>query len=848
MSSCELCARKGVLIYPVRYAIACPGGAAEAPGLSGNFKIEGAPMEVGKAKYTLRSMRQGYLYAFDEKRKALRAYVVTGQGQLWNFNTDFLPPQPETIKFGCTNQAEVAYSRCIDITHKAGDAATNIWIGWSSVVWTRALIAKVGDPAWRKKHMQCIDVAAMVAGTAPHTGEFGKDYEKIAHFSMSKDEMEKAFSFSNTSVVQEQSQAKLHQPIGLTMAVHGPYNKGFIVGLNDPVGITNDLSELTTPSVDAGFDEDIARGKMVYELLQKTEAGLREEAVQGVGKADAVAKHYAANPEKGGDMYNSTRNLWQMLKVGGFNAYDARVAADKKKYGVDLVARQRAAADHAWADITFDGPNPQLDQARINNFPALYASTMKAFEPEYEKIARTHLAWLTSEQLANWMDGVHDAGDLRSGYAYSESVLQCIGAGVSTGVCSEQLMVWLNSGKLSGNRNLYGRGLLFNQDTIVKMVEPHVNDRDFKLEEVLNVYKLRLESIEAGHARRLIDRLALGTANILVKGLRLASYSVARGMALAHMTMVGGTTIKASTMQATDLGRWILAQAEAQGIPMNVRDQKNKVAAYKEAKRILKANPADHGLIAYELDVAKLEADGRIAVGSMKAIKVPGFDVSKRWLGTSPDFGIGVVTTILQLVALHYLVEDVVESDPNNDFDRRNKLCIAIVGLTSGLIETICNTVAKAPTHPLAARLMTQWAVLTVAAAKKLAFGAKVAGAVAGFIAGVYEIYQGIKKARDGDLAMGTLLGISGVLGISVAVALFFGAAAFWPLLVLSFIMGFVVALLSNDELKEWISRCYFSTAATIIRATNKAKGEKAADPYKTASDELKAYKGAVGA
>lgn len=51
-------------------------------------------------------------------------------------------------------------------------------------------------------------------------------------------------SFSNTRVAQEQNQSELSQPINLTMATHGPYNKGFIVGLNDPVGITKDLSEL----------------------------------------------------------------------------------------------------------------------------------------------------------------------------------------------------------------------------------------------------------------------------------------------------------------------------------------------------------------------------------------------------------------------------------------------------------------------------------------------------------------------------------------------------------------------------------------------------------------------------
>ncbi len=232
----------------------------------------------------------------------------------------------------------------------------------------------------------------------------------------------------------------------------------------------------------------------------------------------------------------------------------------------------------------------------------------------------------------------------------------------------------------------------------------------------------------------------------------------------------------------------------------------------------------------------------------MTEIKVPGFDVSKRWLGTSPDFGIGVVTTILQLVALKFLVEDVVESDPNSDFDRRNKLGIAIAGLTSGLVETICNTVAKAPSHPLAAKLMSQWSVLTVAAAKKWASGAKVIGTVAGALAGAYEIYQGVGKILGGDYAMGALFVTSGLLGVSVAVAMFCGATVFWPLLILSILMGIVIALLSNDELKEWISRCYFSTAVTTIRAQNKAERQNSADSYKTAADELSAYKNAIGA
>ncbi|WP_420956794.1 toxin VasX [Burkholderia gladioli] len=83
---CPLCDRQSLLIYPVRYAIACPRGASKAPALSGNFRIDGrAPQAVATAKYTLRALRPGYLYTYDEKRKKLAAYMVLDDGIMWSF-------------------------------------------------------------------------------------------------------------------------------------------------------------------------------------------------------------------------------------------------------------------------------------------------------------------------------------------------------------------------------------------------------------------------------------------------------------------------------------------------------------------------------------------------------------------------------------------------------------------------------------------------------------------------------------------------------------------------------------------------------------------------------------------
>nr|WP_279608576.1 T6SS effector BTH_I2691 family protein [Burkholderia gladioli] len=172
-----MCDRQSLLIHPVRYAIACPRGADKAPPLSGNFRTdERAPQSVASARYTLRALRGGYLYTYDEKRKNLRAYMVLDNGILWRFPADTQPPPGDTpdrfIRQICptSDEAYDSYGRCVDVLHTPGsDEATKLWIGWSNVRWTRRIVYdKVESEAWRMQHMQCIDIPAMLAGDAEH--------------------------------------------------------------------------------------------------------------------------------------------------------------------------------------------------------------------------------------------------------------------------------------------------------------------------------------------------------------------------------------------------------------------------------------------------------------------------------------------------------------------------------------------------------------------------------------------------------------------------------------------------------------------------------------------------------
>ncbi|WP_244102250.1 T6SS effector BTH_I2691 family protein [Burkholderia gladioli] len=851
LSGCPLCDRQSLLIYPVRYAIACPRGASKAPALTGHFRIdERAPQSVSTAKYTLRALRAGYLYTYDEKRKLLRAYMVIDNGMLWRFPPGIAPPAgdaPERfIEQACpaSDTAYESYGRCVDVLHTPGsDEATRLWIGWSNVRWTRELVfKKIESEAWRKQHMQCIDIPAMLAGNACDTGEFQASHRQIAHFAMDDQAMTEAFSFSNQPVKYETlaRRSQVAKRIGDAMA-ESPNKKGFVVAVNDPVGITNDLAELTVPSLHNGFDEQIYWKSISARLLERAEAGIRANArataglTYGVSKA--IAEANAVNTKIGrpvsADAMGAFHVLRRWIKTGSLE----KAVKEETKKASDIPATQEDAANEAWEEastrVGADGKRVSvIDTEALKRFPQEYQQALDAFRPTWEALVQAHADWLKSLLLAEWMAGNHDVKDLRSGYAYSESCAQAIGAAAGTEACKKVLDDWLN-GQASDIRNLYARALMFNHEQLMKAADAHVHASDIPYENFLNIYKLAFDQIkDLSHADNLRDRLVITTANQVVDVLTKAARSSAVGFITIRLAMQAGVRIKRSAASKLAIRDWTLEQVKTLGVKLDGDRTSQRAAATQIGKQVLRTAPAtDMNIIAYEMDVDALVKNGKLEAGAIKAIRVPGVDAAKRWLGSSTDFNLGIVTMIFQLATLRFATKEWEGRDQFNHDEAELKLAAAVVSILGTVIETASITIIKAPAHPLSTFIMKQWAGAGEWAGTGIRLGRGL-GTLGGLLLAGHDFFENLPAAIDNnDNHLKKLYFASGILGTYISVAPFFNVPLFWPALIASILVAIAIASYKSSAIKTWISHCKFSNI----------------DQYQSLTDELKSFNFLIG-
>ena len=178
VNGCEFCHNKGVPILPVRYA-AYPTAPVRPPAMM-MPKAPTAPTPEGYPAldahhYTLRLLRPGYLYLFDERFSRLAGWRVTEDAKYQSYaiaetDANGVPADvrrahrvDESPRFTCKIADHHVPASLI---HWPAKGTTTVWLYYSELpIPTGTLRTLTGNAAWRSAHMQPI---TLTAPSGPH--------------------------------------------------------------------------------------------------------------------------------------------------------------------------------------------------------------------------------------------------------------------------------------------------------------------------------------------------------------------------------------------------------------------------------------------------------------------------------------------------------------------------------------------------------------------------------------------------------------------------------------------------------------------------------------------------------
>ncbi|WNC92903.1 T6SS effector BTH_I2691 family protein [Paraburkholderia sp. FT54] len=465
---CPVCNKQGLPILPTRYAIA-RSDKGNAPTISPPFgaNVTSIELPVNAAHYTLRLLRPGYLYVFDERRCEWAGYVVNGQSYLYSFDIHAeVPPIVENLEFGsaCKARNDPYLARCIAVKEAAH--ATRVWLGFSDVMWTPAVLKKHASLAYRNAHMQCIDIAAWRSGTMqPHVATFDA-LKQVAEFAADGAALQRetrdavqnfvpppyrrpedlirtdAASKKALSMLSPMAQQLLASSIGKAPTsgpvaaaawAFSPFRfwlahnethaftewganaakpwRPALVGLFDPAGIAMELNGL---AIQRGIEfTDDKQRKWTYETALTIDA-LREAVKNGALKEEVANRTLSAE----------IGDARQIALVGYPTQHDFDAHQDRLANAGNLNDDEHTAVERkGWKKYAdeFDEPG------QLKYVSTTYLSELRTFtDATLAPLDIPYLAWLKSQALQSYLTHNYDSHQIDSGEAYTHLVTALI--------------------------------------------------------------------------------------------------------------------------------------------------------------------------------------------------------------------------------------------------------------------------------------------------------------------------------------------------------------------------------------------------------------------------------------
>lgn len=845
---CPVCTVIGLPILPLRYALAWAGEGVEsgqhAPELAGQFDAAAYPEpETDQAHFTLRLLREGHLYVFDEANDEWSAYEVDSSGSLHRFDPEEGPLEggPPVHPAMCSRTAPLSLARCIQISDV--DKVEKIWMAFSETRWTAEVKARHANAEYRARHMRCIDVGAWVSsrgnGSQPHVDSLSNVFEHVSEYLVGTSD---PGHFNHAQARGESSTIGIRHGAPVRVRPHpaflsSPYGFGpqsrsdftgllwgadpeetpantvppLMVALDDPVGVTAEVAAL----MNFRLDEFLWEPGRVRPLAASAAILQLRDAVEH--QAELAAAETAERTIQGISAYAEMR--------GGPGA--GAMATE----GLNMTPEElRAVRRTAWARGGYESRYDE--QARLRWQQQHDEELQELDRSVITPLANLHLELLQSTRLQVHLQCNYDPEDVESGAGYLGAVLSCIADTQDKAPQAELYEKWFN-GSPREQDNLLLRAYALNQDNIAEAIASAAEesagvkfnqlpwDRLFALYGeadrvtgggALNVWMATLIKETTGPAAKALSRAVDSPAALY----GVVAWGAAGKIPLERVVLKG----KNSGQIVTEVMRMFEEQSGR---------RLRRTAARAELRR-LGVLGLDSRQRRDDIGFIGIRADGELVTGARYHAERSRFLNAKlvNWRRViNTDLRVGVAGSLLSAVALGTLYEQATGSLQHDREESWARFWSASAGLLGGALELGGKQAERlGNARPRFARFSVVGNVV--------GFIGRALTAVAGvFIAGI-DLYRAKREFNRQNYAMGWLHLGSAFAGGGFALALLFSSVAWGGIFLLLVIITTVAMMVWSDNKRHgWLDRCFW--------------GRLEAERYASAEIEKKEYELAAG-
>ncbi|HBK45298.1 MAG TPA: hypothetical protein DDZ67_02440 [Xanthomonadaceae bacterium] len=869
---CPNCTKVGLPIFPLRYAIARNDATVteKAPALKAPFGagVSSIALPSASASYTLRTLREGYLYMFNEARGEWKAFEVDRHGVLFEFDIRKPAPAPadedDDYREVCSRDGNPPLSGCVVIpdASKAG----KVWFGFTTIPWTRRTWEKNKLQKNREKHMRWIDVGKWISSGGeeqPHLAPLSRLKESVGEFAMTppppppgsgeteaqrqaREQRNEAARQANpgnptielapVTVVAADCPAfdfslfdfhhRIHEAEDLLAAaqaagergrVHTGGSKGFVpamIALTDPGALGSELNELAKEKTRDWLDEP--QRKRRHESATMIEA--IRQAVQNGGEINESESRKTTVGILGAIMPATVGTA-----LGGKPGI-AGVAEGMRRAGRLSPKDLDEIHERSWKKY-----RKMYDHAAVDNyFRKEFPAEMDAFaKANIAPLDQAYIGWLGSPMLRDWMNLNADETDLRSGLAYAHALYVVIQDALGrTNVC--RYMGECFQLDPTSENAIFSRAMVFNQDELASAwaeasagTPAPATGWDGVVNRLWSGFNALLTSKGEGvaeAAKKMLSSYMYEYSAVLSQRLH-AVFDATTGELIAG-TVERRAIVIIGAAAKVDSPRGTLVTVRSRMTEMQAMYVASGVAEAASSGRP-SFNTGDNVRDAFQPGAKRVTMQGIIVVDEHATLRAQGVvdlvpEQMQRQLqrnlhrGIVLEGGAHVASALLSLWTLTVAYRD---------FEKQNGVplnavttnyvgaCAATAGATLEGIGALLKATrfGNAALPAFAARLMPK--VASRAAAASLL--GRLAGAVGGIITGLLLINEGVE-----DFSLNPVYGITIIIsGASIIVISCLVAA-----MVISGMVGFILALLvalfslivgflKSDEIERWLDK-----------------------------------------